>query len=140
MNLEQITRLWHKIAVVCFIFTALMVMASNLMEQAGKNECRPQSFVDPRVDSNSKLLAALFLSGFMVFFFHNIRTSGFIKKTNELLESLAEVDIRIISDRIPVTYLHVSFYFPIFMFCLVTFAAPILAAILLYLNSVRCHP
>ena len=113
-------------------------MASNLMEYVGKNQCRPELFVDPRVDNNSKLLSALFLSSFMVFFFQNIRVSGFIEKGSELLKSAVERDIKIFSDHIPVTFLYVSFYLPIFVFFSFTFVAPILSAMLLYLNVARC--
>lgn len=139
MNLENIFRLWHKIAVAAFIFTALMVVTSNLMEYVGKNQCKVELFVDPRVDNNSKLLAALFFSGFMVLFFHNVRTSPFTKKATDLLRSARDNDVRIISDRIPLTYLHISFYLPIILFCLFTLIIPILSIIIFLLNAVRCN-
>ena len=77
-------------------------------------------------------------SGFMLIFLDNIRKSASVNELGKFVNAAKKYDIRVISEFIPITYLHIAFYVPLFGFFLFTFVGPILSAALLYSKAVHC--
>lgn len=129
MNLERAIRIWYRIAVICCVFTFVLVGVSVFIEWISGTQCRVKLHDDP-------IAGALFCSSFMVFFFHRAQTNALISKTNDTSNGGAKY-IRVFAERIPITLLHI-FYLAFFGFCAFTFAAPIMAILILRFVAINC--
>jgi hypothetical protein len=125
INVRRTIRIWQRIAFSCFILSMLMVGALIFIERIDKGRCQEE------LSSNS-ISAVAILSGFMLIFFEHISRDDF-RALDNLVSKMEDLSVWI-----PITYLHIIFYISFFMFCAVTFAAPIMSAFIFRFTLMNC--